>query len=76
MNKPSKPSSCDNGEELKEQVEDHLIANEEAIKIHAENDDHIEDYSMMEAILRRSDVHPDSGGKIILYPITAKNGPM
>ena len=32
VNESSKSSSCDDGEELDEQVGDHLVANEEAIK--------------------------------------------
>ena len=41
INKPSKASSCDNGEERKEQVGDHLIANEELIELPAENDNRV-----------------------------------
>ena len=35
---------ADNGEEHKEQVEDHLIANEDTIKILAKNDNHVEKF--------------------------------
>ena len=38
----AKSSSCDDGEERKEQVGDHLIANEEAIKIPVGNDSRVE----------------------------------
>ena len=38
VDKSSKSSSCDDGEERNEQVGDHLVANEETIKIPTEND--------------------------------------
>ena len=37
VNKYSKSSSCNDGEEYDEQVEDHVVANDEAIKIPMEN---------------------------------------
>lgn len=37
----SKSTSCDDGDEREDQVKDHLIANEDAIKISAENDDRV-----------------------------------
>ena len=42
VDKPSRSSSCDDGEEREEQVRDHLIANEEANEIPVENDDRVE----------------------------------
>ena len=37
INESSKLSLCDDGEECNEQVRDHLVANEVAIKISAKN---------------------------------------
>ena len=42
VEKSYKSSSYDDGEEHREQVEDHLVANEDVIIIFAENDGHIE----------------------------------
>ena len=53
MDKSFKSSSCDDGEEHKEQVEDHLIANEEAIEISTENDGRVERFSKDGRYLKR-----------------------
>ena len=45
VDKYSKSSLSDDGEERNEQVEDHLVANEETIKIPAENDNRNEKLS-------------------------------
>ena len=45
MDESSKSSSCDDSEKYKEQVRDHLVANEEAIKIPAENGGPVERFS-------------------------------
>ena len=44
VDEPSKSSSCDHGEEHEEQVGDHLITHEEAIKIPAENDGRVDKF--------------------------------
>ena len=41
----SKSSSCDDGEEHKEQVQDHLVIIKEVIKISIENYNHIEKFN-------------------------------
>ena len=45
MDNFSKSSSYDDGEKREEQVRDHLIANEEAIKISVKNDSQVEKFA-------------------------------
>jgi hypothetical protein len=60
----SKSSSCNDGEEGKEKVKDHLV---EAIEIHTENDGRVERFGKMEDILRKSGTFLESGGRIKFY---------
>ena len=54
-----KSSSCDDGEERKEQVGDHLVANEETIEILVENDSHVERFGKDGKYFKRE--QPPSG---------------
>ena len=73
----SKLSLCSNNENPEERVIDHLVANEEAIEISAENDVCIERFSTnIEYILRGSNICQDSGGRIIFYLNMVKNEQM
>ena len=76
MDESSKSSSCDDGEEHEEQVRDHLVANEETIKIPWRMMAALRDSAKMEDILRGSGARPESGGRITFYPNMAKNRPM
>lgn len=68
VNKSSKSSSCDDGEECDEEVEDHLVANENAIQIFSWRMMVVlKDLAMMQDILKGSGVHPKSGGEITFF---------
>ena len=54
-----KSSSCDDGEERKEQVGDHLVANEERIETLVENDSHVERFGKDGKYFKRE--QPPSG---------------
>jgi hypothetical protein len=53
MDKFSKSSSCNNSEKCEEQVRDHLVANEEAIRIPAVIDGHVEIFGKDEKCPKR-----------------------
>ena len=57
IDESSKLSLYNNGDEPEEQVEDHLVANEEAIKIFMENDGHVERFGKDERYPKREG-HP------------------
>ena len=67
---------CDDEEERDEQVGNHLVANEEAIKISRRITAALRDLAMMEDIQTGSNVRSESDGRITFYPNTVKNGPM
>jgi hypothetical protein len=62
VDKSSKSSSSDNGEERDKQMGDHLVTNMESSKILQRMTAAIRDLVRMDHILRENDVHPESIG--------------
>ena len=54
-------------------MEDHLVTNDEAIEIPTEKDDCVERFGKDGRYHKRK-WRPESGGRIIFFPNTVKNG--
>ena len=72
MDKSSKLSSYDDGEERDEQVRDTLVANEEAIEIPVKNDGHIERFGNDGRYLKRERRPPGEWWKNHILSNTTK----
>lgn len=74
LNKSLKLSSCNAGEDPKEQVRDHFVTNEKKSKYRQKIMAALRDLSNMEDFLRRSSYCSESGREITFYLNIAKNG--
>ena len=76
VDKSSKSSTCEDGEERKEQVRDHLVANEEAIENPVENDNRVERFGKDIRYSMREQRLPKKWWKNHSLSQHGKNGPM
>jgi hypothetical protein len=68
VDESSKSSSSDDGDEWDEQVGDHLVLNEKAIRISMENDDSNKIFTMNGQYSKKNGVHLERGGRIKFNP--------
>ena len=73
MDESSKSSSCHDGEE---QIGNHLVANEEAIKIPAKNDGHVEKFGKDRRYPKRERHPPGKWWKNHILPQHGEKRPM
>jgi hypothetical protein len=76
VDESSGSSSNNDNEEVDEQVRNHLVANEEAIKFPRRMTAVMTNFVRMDNILRNNDLHLEIGGIITFYPNMVKNGQM